>query len=123
MTARLAKIHSDFPLNGTVQIWNTAACYIASALVTTSEVLQLFHSRPTIRFGENMASFQPGQSVRVNLEGVQVGAVLFHAAVNAAVGNIVRKTSEDPPKYLIKLLFSFRGVSEVEVTEDRISAG
>src|ERR1700674_483908 len=73
--------------------------------------------------GDYMASFQPGQSVRVNLEGIQVGAVLFHAAVNAAVGNILRKTSEDPPKYLIKLLFSFRGVSEVEVSEDRVSAG
>jgi hypothetical protein len=69
-----------------------------------------------------VALFQPGQSVRVNLEGIQVGKVLFHAAVNAAVGNIVRQTSEDPPKYLVKLLFSFRGVSEVEVTEDRVSA-
>ena len=69
-----------------------------------------------------MAAFQPGQSVRVNLEGIQVGSVLFQAAVNAAVGNIVRQTSVDPSKYLIKLLFSFRGVSEVEVTEDRISA-
>ena len=70
-----------------------------------------------------MALFQPGQAVRVNLEGVQVGNVLFHAAVNAAVGHILRQTSENPPKYMIKLLFSFRGVSEVEVTEDRISAG
>jgi hypothetical protein len=69
-----------------------------------------------------VASFQPGQAVRVNLEGIQVGKVLFHAAVNAAVGHILRQTSEDPPKYLIKLLFSFRGVSEVEVSEDRISA-
>jgi hypothetical protein len=69
-----------------------------------------------------MALFQPGQSVRVNLEGIQVGSVRFHAAVNAAVGHIVRQTSEVPPKYLIKLLFSFRGISEVEVTEDRISA-
>ena len=68
-----------------------------------------------------MTSFQPGQSVRVNLEGIQVGNVLFHAAVNAAVGHIVRQTSEEPPKYLIKLLFSYRGVSEVEVTQDRIS--
>jgi hypothetical protein len=68
-----------------------------------------------------MASLQPGQAVRVNLEGIQVGAVLFRAAVNAAVGHIVRKTSEEPSKYLVKLLFSFRGVSEVEVTEDRIS--
>ena len=70
-----------------------------------------------------MPSFQPGQMVRVNLEGIQVGSVLFHAAVNAAVGRIARQTSEDPPKYLVKLLFSFRGVSEVEVNEDRISAG
>ena len=69
-----------------------------------------------------MALFQSGQSVRVNLEGIQVGKVLFHAAVNAAVGNIARQISEDPPKYLVKLLFSFRGVSEVEVAEDRISA-
>jgi hypothetical protein len=85
-------------------------------------MLQFLYPRTTIWEGDHMASFQPGQSVRVNLEGMQVGNVLFHAAVNAAVGNIVRKTTEDPPKYLVKLLFSFRGVSEVEVTEDRISA-
>ena len=60
--------------------------------------------------------------MRVNLEGIQVGSVVFHAAVNAAVGHIVRQTSQDPNKYLVKLLFSFRGVTEVEVTEDRISA-
>jgi len=68
-------------------------------------------------------SFQPGQSVRVNLEGMQVGNVLFHAAVNAAVGHVLRQTSQEPPKYLIKLLFSYRGVSEVEVAEDRITGG
>ena len=69
-----------------------------------------------------MASLQGGQAVRVNLAGLQAGEVLFHTAVTAAVGNVVRKTSENPPKYLIKLLFSFRGVSEVEVPEDRITA-
>jgi hypothetical protein len=69
-----------------------------------------------------MASFQPGQSVRVNLAGIQAGDVLFHAAVTAAVGHILRQTSEDPPKYLVKLLFSFRGVSEVEIAGDRIVA-
>jgi hypothetical protein len=53
---------------------------------------------------------------------LQADGVLFHAAVTAAVGNIVRKTSENPPKYLVKLLFSFRGVSELEVPEDRITA-
>ncbi len=69
-----------------------------------------------------MSSLQPGQAVRANLAGLQVGSVLFHAAVTDAVGHIVRQTSENPPKYLVKLLFSFRGVSEVEVTEDRIRA-
>ena len=69
-----------------------------------------------------MAILQPGQAVRVNLAGLQAGGVLFHAAVTAAVGNIVKRTSEKPAKYLVKLLFSFRGVSEVEVPEDRITA-
>ena len=69
-----------------------------------------------------MASLQPGRAVRVNLAGLQAGGVLFHAAVTAAVGHVVRQTSENPPQYLIKLLFSFRGVTEVEVPEDRITA-
>ena len=69
-----------------------------------------------------MAALQPGQAVHVNLAGLQAGDVLFHAAVTAAVGHIVRQTSENPSKYLVKLLFSFRGVTEVEVTEDRITA-
>lgn len=71
---------------------------------------------------ENQAVFQPGQSVHVNLSGMQVGTVTFQAAVTAAVGTIVRQTSEVPSKYLVKLLFSFRGVSEVEVPEERILA-
>ena len=64
--------------------------------------------------------FQPGQRVRVNLAGMQVGRGMFQAAVTDAVGSIVRRTSEDPPKYLVKLLFSFKGVDEVEVPEERI---
>lgn len=69
-----------------------------------------------------MSALQPGQAVRVNLAGLQAGDVLFHAAVTAAVGHIVRQISENPSKYLVKLLFSFRGVNEVEVPEDRITA-
>ncbi len=64
--------------------------------------------------------FQPGQPVTVNLAGIQVGSVIFHAAVTDARGTIVRQTSQDPSKYLVKLLFSFRGVDEVEVSEERI---
>jgi hypothetical protein len=64
--------------------------------------------------------FKLGQLVRVNLAGLQVQGVLFHAAVTDAVGNVLKQTSEDPPKYLVKLLFSFKGVNEVEVPADRI---
>ena len=69
------------------------------------------------------SALKPGQLVRVNLAGIQVGQVTFHTAVTDAVGNIVKQTSEDPPKYLVRLLFSFRGINEVEVPVDRIRAG
>jgi hypothetical protein len=66
--------------------------------------------------------FKEGQAVRVNLAGMQAGGVLFHAAVTDAMGNIVRQTSADPRKYLVRLKFSFKGVNEVEVPEERIGA-
>jgi hypothetical protein len=64
--------------------------------------------------------FQSGQLVRVNLAGLQAEGVMFQAAVADAVGHIVKQTSEQPPKYRVKLLFSFRGVTEVEVSADRV---
>ncbi len=67
--------------------------------------------------------FQPGQVVHVNLAGLQAEGVMFQAAVTDAVGHIVKQTSEQPPKYLVKLLFSFRGVSEVEIPAERIHSG
>jgi hypothetical protein len=60
--------------------------------------------------------------VRVNLAGMQVKGVLFHAAVTDAVGHIVRQSKDEPPTFLVKLLFSFKGVSEVEVPEERVRA-
>ncbi|MFZ0882835.1 MAG: hypothetical protein WAN14_05515, partial [Candidatus Acidiferrales bacterium] len=69
------------------------------------------------------AQFNAGQLVRVNLAGMQVDKVTFHAAVTDAVGNIIKQTSQDPPKYLVRLLFSFRGINEVEVPADRIHPG
>jgi len=68
-------------------------------------------------------AFKPGELVRVNLAGMQVGGVLFQAAVTDAVGNVVKQTSDEPPKYLVRLLFSFRGISEVEVPADRVRGG
>lgn len=67
--------------------------------------------------------FKSGDLVRANLAGMQFGGVSFQAAVTDAVGNIVKQTSIDPPKYLVKLIFSFRGISEVEVPRDRLRAG
>ena len=69
------------------------------------------------------AMFEPGQTVRVNLAGLRVKNVTFQAAVTDAVGNIVKQTSQDPPRYLVRLLFSFRGVDEVELDADRIKSG
>jgi hypothetical protein len=69
------------------------------------------------------ATFQPGQLVRVNLAGLQAEGVMFQAAVTDAVAHIVKLTSEQPPTYLVKLLFSFRGVTEVEVPANRIHPG
>jgi hypothetical protein len=66
--------------------------------------------------------FQPGQMVRVNLAGLQVQGVLFHAAVTDAVGHVIRQSSEEPAKVMVKLLFSFKGVNEVEVPADRVRA-
>jgi len=53
---------------------------------------------------------------------MQVRDVLFHAAVTDAVGTIVEQTSSEPPRYRVKLMFSFKGVDEVEVSEERIKA-
>lgn len=78
-------------------------------------------ANPRIR-AENGGVFQPGQSVRVNLAGLRVKNVTFQAAVTDAVGHIVRQVSEEPPVFLVRLLFSFRGVDEVEVPAERIKA-
>jgi hypothetical protein len=69
------------------------------------------------------ALFKQGQLVRVNLAGMQVESVKFHAAVMDAPGRIVNQTSADPPKYLVRLLFSSRGINEVEVPVERIHGG
>jgi len=71
---------------------------------------------------ENRIMFKEGQRVRANLAGIQAGGVLFHAAVTDTVGNIVRQTSENPSVCLVRLLFSFKGVNEVEVPADRLAA-
>ena len=64
--------------------------------------------------------FQPGQRIRANLSGMMVGEVTFHAAVTDAIGTIIKQTSVDPPKYLVKLLFSFKGVNQLEVPKERL---
>jgi hypothetical protein len=93
------------------------ACYKSEPILAGLSLALAFdlHQRRMI-----LRMLQPGQVVRVNLAGLQAEGVMFQAAVTDAVGHIVKQTSEQPPKYLVKLLFSFRGVSEVEVPADRI---
>ena len=62
----------------------------------------------------------PNQRVRLNLAGMMIEGVTFHAAVTDALATVIRRTSEDPPVYLVELLFSFKGLKQIEVPEERI---
>lgn len=64
--------------------------------------------------------FEAGRRVRLNLAGFMVGSVGFGAAVTDALATVVRKVSDEPAVYLVHLLFSFKGLSEVEVPAERI---
>ena len=45
-----------------------------------------------------------------------------YPASTVAASHVVKQASEQPPRHLVMLLFSFRGVAEVEVPADRIHA-
>ncbi|HUJ23993.1 MAG TPA: hypothetical protein VLX58_20805 [Bryobacteraceae bacterium] len=64
--------------------------------------------------------FVAGQRVRVNLAGLMIEGVAFHAAVTDALATILKKTSENPPAYRVDLLFSFKGLKQIEVPEERL---
>jgi len=49
-----------------------------------------------------------------------IQGVTFHAAVTDALGSVVKQTSKDPAAYLIDLMFSFKGLKQIEVPEERI---
>ncbi|HXI39863.1 MAG TPA: hypothetical protein VNH83_07785 [Bryobacteraceae bacterium] len=65
-------------------------------------------------------AFTPNQRVRLNLAGLMIDGVTFHAAVTDALATVIKQTSADPPAYLVDLLFSFKGLKQIEVPEDRI---
>jgi hypothetical protein len=64
--------------------------------------------------------FRPGQRVKVNLSGMKAGGVSFSQNVEAAWATIQSRVSEEPLVYHVELLFSFRGVRELDVPADRI---
>ena len=65
-------------------------------------------------------AFTPNQRVRLNLAGLMIESVTFHAAVTDALATVIKRTREDPPAYLVELLFSFKGLKQIEVPEERI---
>ena len=64
--------------------------------------------------------FQPNERVTVDLSGLTIQGVSFSQNVQKALGTIVQQVSADPPVYKVELLFSFKGVKRVEVSEERI---
>lgn len=64
--------------------------------------------------------FQPNQRVQVDLSNLTIKGVTFSQNVREAVATIVQQVTADPPVYLVELLFSFKGVKNVEVPEARI---
>jgi hypothetical protein len=64
--------------------------------------------------------FASNQRVRVNLAGLMIQGVTFHAAVTDALATVIKKTSDQPVAYLVDLMFSFKGLKQIEVPEDRI---
>lgn len=73
-----------------------------------------------VKLQNEAMAFAVNQRVRVNLAGLMIEGVTFHAAVTDALATILKKTSESPPAYLVDLLFSFRGLKQIEVPEERI---
>lgn len=65
-------------------------------------------------------AFSPNQRVRLNLAGLMIEGITFHAAVTDELATVIRQTSEDPSAYLVELLFSFKGLRQIEVPEERI---
>jgi hypothetical protein len=64
--------------------------------------------------------FQPNDRVTVDLSGLTIQGVSFSQNVQKALGTILQQVSSEPPVYKVELLFSFKGVKRVDVTEDRI---
>jgi hypothetical protein len=78
---------------------------------------------PTVRhvkLQSKTMAFAVNQRVRVNLAGLMIEGVTFHAAVTDALATIMKKAGETPPVYLVELLFSFKGLKQIEVPEERI---
>jgi len=78
-------------------------------------------SAPTSTAGAPVTTrFTPGQRVKANFAGLVVGGVQFSQNVEAAYATVEQQLSDDPAVYRLKLLISFRGVTQVDVPADRI---
>jgi hypothetical protein len=91
-----------------------------AARIAESRVRTLVFLCPPRQNRNQTMTFAAHQRVRVNLAGLMIQGVTFHAAVTDALATIVRKTTEEPPAYLVDLLFSFKGLKQIEVPGERI---
>jgi hypothetical protein len=63
---------------------------------------------------------ESGQRVTVDLSGLVIKGVSFSGNVKKALGTVVQQVSVEPSVYLVELLFSYKGIKRVEVSEERI---
>ena len=67
--------------------------------------------------------FQPKQRVTADLPGLVIQGVSFSQNVQKALGTILQQVSSDPPVNKVELLFSFKGITRVDVPEEMVRAG
>ncbi len=64
--------------------------------------------------------FLPGQRVNVNLAGWTAEGVAFSQNVEVVPAVVQHQNAEQPSMYRVKLLISFRGVTEFDLPAERI---
>jgi hypothetical protein len=81
---------------------------------------RLRNERQGVTLRSGAMAFATNQRVRVNLAGLMIQGVTFHAAVTDAIATVMKKISDEPSVYMVDLMFSFKGLKQIEVPEDRI---
>jgi len=123
ITIYLAETHGGLLRNRGMQIVRSAAFYLATASVTTRAMLQFFSPRTTIPFERLWHRFSRANLFASILKACKLAPFCFTLQSTRRSATSCGKHRKIRQSIWSNSFFSFRGVSEVEVTEDRISVG